>query len=138
MRHLVKHANLEDKMSIESAGTGSWHVGHPPDERSYQEAMSRGVELVSRARQFQVADFDRLDYVLPVDRSTMKVLLSWAPNPQAKEKVQLLRRFASAEFVDDDIPDPYYGGDDGFRDVYDICEAACRGFLDHVRRQHKL
>jgi protein-tyrosine phosphatase len=139
MRHLVREAGLEGKIEIESAGTGDWHLGEPRDRRSLEVGRRRGMPLSGTARQFQRPDFGRLDYVLAMDRQNLAALERLAPDPAARAKVHLLRSFdPRSDPEDSEVPDPYYGGDAGFDRVIDICEAACRGLLEHLRREHGL
>lgn len=142
MAHLVREAGLDDRIELDSAGTGSWHVGARPDERAADEARRRGVVLTSRARQFHPGDFGHLDLVLAMDHANRTDLLDLATGPDERAKVRLLREFdpAGPRGPHDDlsVPDPYYGGPGGFADVFDLVEAACRGLLDHVVERHGL
>ena len=135
MRRLIAEAGLEGEVEVESAGTGGWHVGHPPDDRATSAAAARGIELVGEARRVSARDLDRFDLLIAMDRSNLRELLAVAPDEDAAEKVRLLREFdpASAGAPDLDVPDPYYGGDHGFETVLDLVEAACRGLLDDLR-----
>jgi len=137
MRGLLASEGLADRVSVDSAGTGDWHVGEPRDARSTAVGKKRGRPLAGCARQFQPGDFSRFDYVLAMDRKNLRDLQALAPDAVARAKVRLLRSF-DPEAGDDEVPDPYYGGSDGFERVFDICEAACRGLLDHLRRTHGL
>jgi protein-tyrosine phosphatase len=132
MRALVAARGLEDRVSIESAGTGDWHVGHQRDKRSRAVGQARGTPLDGHARQFIARDFDRYDMVIAMDRSNRDELLRMAPDPEARAKVSMLRAFEPGAPPDADVPDPYYGGPRGFEEVFDICEAACRGLLGHL------
>ena len=136
MRHLVAEQGLGGRIEIDSAGTGDWHVGDPPDGRAAGVGAARGVPLSGRARQFTAADFARFDHVIAMDRSNRDDLLRMAPGPAERAKVRLLRSFDASAPPDADVPDPYYGGPRGFDEVFDICERACRGLLDHLLRAH--
>jgi protein-tyrosine phosphatase len=138
MRHLVGQAGLGARVEIESAGTGDWHVGEPRDTRSRAAGERRGIPLVGQARQFTGEDFARFDYVLAMDRRNLATLTDMAPDGAARAKVRLLRSYDPQSPPDADVPDPYYGGPDGFDRVFDICEAACRALLDELRRTHGL
>jgi len=137
MRSLVREAGLEDEIEIDSAGTGGWHAGAPPDERATAAAGRRGVTLAGAARQVRPQDFERYDLLLAADRENLADLHALAPSDAARAKVRLLREFdpdgSPAHPPDLDVPDPYYGGPDGFDDVLDLVEAACRGLLAEVR-----
>ncbi len=129
---LVQQAGRADAFAIESAGTAAYHEGERPDRRSLATARAHGVELPSRARQFRREDFGRFDHVLAMDRSNLAELQRLAPDEEARAKLALLRRFDPKAPPDAEVPDPYYGGGDGFERVFEICMAACRGFLAHV------
>ena len=133
MRHRIAEAGLEDEIAVESAGTGSWHAGHPPDARAAAEGRARGIEVGGRARQFQADDFDRLAMVLAMDDRNAADLRALAPDAQAAAKVRLLREFDPSARGDLSVPDPYYGGAEGFGEVFDMVDAACRGLLEHLR-----
>ena len=135
MRRLLPDAGLEDAIEIDSAGTGGWHAGEPPDARATEAARLRGVRLAGAARQVTAADFEDFDLIVAMDRANLRELLALAPDEEAAEKVRLLREFdpASADAGDLDVPDPYYGGERGFERVLDLVEAACRGLLGELR-----
>jgi protein-tyrosine phosphatase len=135
MRRLLRDAGLEDTIEIDSAGTGGWHAGEPPDARATEAARLRGVRLEGAARQVTAADFEDFDLIVAMDRANLRELLALAPDEEAAEKVRLLREFdpASADAGDLDVPDPYYGGERGFERVLDLVEAACRGLLGELR-----
>jgi protein-tyrosine phosphatase len=133
MRRLVEQAGLADRLEIESAGTGGWHAGEPPDERATLAARRRGITLSGAAQQVTRDDFRRFDLLIALDRANLRELLAIAPDEEAAEKVRLLREFDPAASGALDVPDPYYGGDRGFETVLDLVEAACRGLLDELR-----
>jgi protein-tyrosine phosphatase len=129
MRRLVREEGLEDEIEIDSAGTGGWHVGSPPDARATEAAARRGTELGGAARRFDPRrDFDRFDLILAMDAENRRDLLALAPDHEARSKVRMFRP------GDLDVPDPYYGGEDGFEEVLDLVEEAARGLLDELRR----
>ena len=136
MRSLVREAGLEREIEIDSAGTGNWHVGNAPDERATAAAARRELTLEGAARQVRPEDFETYDLLLAADRANLADLRALAPSDAARAKVRLLREFdpGSAGAPDLDVPDPYYGGSDGFDQVLDLVEAACRGLLAEVRR----
>ena len=133
MRRLLDEAGLADRVEVESAGTGGWHAGEPPDERATLAARRRGITLAGAAQQVRAADFRDFDLLIAMDRGNLRELLAVAPDEDAAEKVRLLREFDPASAGDLDVPDPYYGGDRGFETVLDLVEAACRGLLDELR-----
>jgi protein-tyrosine phosphatase len=129
MRRLVREHGLEDEIEIDSAGTGGWHVGAPPDARATEAARRRGTELSGSARRFDPErDFDRFDIVLAMDAENRRDLLAMAPDEEARAKV---RKFRPGDL---DVPDPYYGGDEGFEHVLDLAEEAARELLAELRR----
>ena len=129
MRSLVREAGLEDQVEIDSAGTGSWHVGSAPDERATAAARARGITLEGAARQVAPEDFERFDLLVAMDAANRRELLQLAPDAAARAKVRMLRA------GDEDVPDPYYGGDDGFEHVLDVVDEGCRRLLDEVRER---
>jgi protein-tyrosine phosphatase len=136
MRQVLREAGLESRIELDSAGTGSWHVGEPPDSRAREAARRRGIELSGTSRQIRTADLDTFDLVLAADAANRRELLRLAgSDPDRRAKVRLLREFdgAAVRSGDLDIPDPYYGGGDGFARVLDIVDAACRGLLGELR-----
>lgn len=138
MRHLVAEAGLEHAIVLDSAGTGAWHVGEERDRRSRAVAQRRGMPIVGVARQFVRSDFERFELVLALDEDNARDLRRLAPNDEARAKVHLLREFDPASGSDTEVPDPYYGGPEGFEHVFDICLAACRGLLEHVQKTYAL
>ena len=117
-------AGLE--LRIESAGLGDWHIGHPPDERAQRHARSRGYDLsAQRARQVRPRDFDDFELIVAMDGGHLRALLGMAP-PRHRAKIRL---FAA----DRDVPDPYYGGPDGFERVLDLVEAQCASLLAELK-----
>lgn len=135
MRRLVSEAGLGESIAVDSAGTGGWHVGEPPDERATAAALTRGIVLEGQARKVRAKDFERFDLILAMDSSNERDLRRLAPDEEARMKVRLLREFdpASAGHDDLDVPDPYYDGDRGFQIALDQVQAACEGLLEHVR-----
>ena len=129
MKGLIEEEGLTGRIEVDSAGTGAWHVGNPPDERATETAARRGITMNGAARQVTVEDFDDFDLIVAMDGSNHADLLdlSGGDNP----KVRLLREIGGDE--DTDVPDPYYGGDDGFEEVLDIVERGCRALLEEVR-----
>jgi protein-tyrosine phosphatase len=134
MRSLVAEAGLEESIELDSAGTGGWHVGSPPDERAIAAADARGIALGGFARQVSVDDFDDFDLILAMDRSNMRELRQLAPGQSERAKVRLLREFdpASEGERDPEVPDPYYGAPGGFDEVLDLVQAACTGLLARI------
>ncbi|MBW1754822.1 MAG: low molecular weight phosphotyrosine protein phosphatase [Deltaproteobacteria bacterium] len=137
MRRLLEEEQLTTEVEIDSAGTGDWHVGEPPDRRARAAGQRRGITLDGRARRVVAKDFEFFDYVVAMDRSNLNDLLRLAPDDAGQAKVVLFRNYDPDSPRDADVPDPYYGEGDGFEAVIDICEAACRGLLQHIRKNHR-
>lgn len=137
-RHLLREAGLEDAVVVDSAGTAAYHAGESPDRRSTATARERGIVLEGQARRFEEGDFERFDYVVAMDKSNEQNLHRLAPDDAAEEKIHLLRDFDPDSPDGAEVPDPYYGGADGFTAVLDICLAGCAGLLAHIREEHGL
>ena len=139
MTHILQEEGLTDEIELDSAGTGGWHIGKPPDTRATEAARTRGITLEGRGRRISPEDFDRFDLLLAMDRENLMDVLSLAPDEDARGKVKLLREFDPEAVAagDLDVPDPYYGGADGFENVLDLVERACRGLLDHIRAEQR-
>lgn len=135
MARLVEDAGLADEIDIDSAGTGAWHVGDPPDERATAAAAARGIAMGGVARQVRAEDFERFDLLVAMDAENHRNLRLLAPGEEARAKVRMLREFdpAAGSAISLDVPDPYYGGEDGFDRVLDLVEAACAALLDELR-----
>ena len=134
-RHLVAAEGLSESITIDSAGTGAWHIGDPPDARAQAAARRRGIELSGqRARQVAAGDFERFDYVIAMDQSNLANLSMQAPDA-AHPRIHLFLDFAP-DVGTKEVPDPYYGGPGGFDDVLDMIEAASMGLLQDIRRNH--
>jgi len=133
-RQHVAQAGLEGHIVIDSAGTHDYHVGDAPDPRAQRAAGRRGYDLsAQRGRQVSRADFSEFDYVLAMDAVNRRALERLCP-PQHAHKIKLFMEF-SAGAVLREVPDPYYGGEQGFERVLDMVEEASRGLLDHLRRR---
>ncbi len=131
-RQLARHAGLDHLIGAESAGTRDYHVGEPPDPRSCGAAGARGIDIRGlRARQLCAQDFDEFGYILAMDRGHLRELQRLCP-PARQHRLHLFMDFA-AEPGAAEVPDPYYGEDDGFERVLDLCTAAASGLLAHVR-----
>ena len=131
--HLLAQEGLEDRFVVDSAGTGGWHAGQPADRRMRAAAERRGIHLPSRARQLDAGDLRSFDYILTMDGSNLADVNALArevggATARIEPMVRYCRRIEALE-----VPDPYYGGPDGFEDVLDLLEDACRGLLEELR-----
>ncbi|WP_175653645.1 low molecular weight protein-tyrosine-phosphatase [Pseudomonas sp. Marseille-P9899] len=131
LRHQLTKAGLADVIEVASAGTGDWHVGKQPDSRTRRAAQLRGYDLSSqRAQQVRVEHFNEYDLILAMDKSNLANLQSLRPGHASAELDLFLRRYEGAI---DEVPDPYYGGEQGFEQVLDLIEAACRGLVIELK-----
>lgn len=126
MRHLLEAEGIAAHVELDSAGTGGWHAGDPPDPRSREAAGRRGIVIDGAARQVATGDFYEFDLILAMDRANLRDLRAVAPE-DATAEIRLL-------LGDADVPDPYYGGERGFDDVIDLVDGACREMLEELRR----
>jgi len=132
---LVRDSGLAARIEVDSAGTGAYHVGNPPDPRAQETMRRRRIDISDqRARQVTAEDFEAFDYVLAMDVDNHAVLERVCP-PGQEEKLRLFLDFAP-EMGEREVPDPYYGAGSGFDRAYDLVEAAGRGLLEEIRRRH--
>lgn len=131
LRHQLQAAGLADRVHVASAGTGDWHVGKAPDSRTCKAALARGYDLSQqRAQQVKAAHFAEYDLILAMDESNLGHLRAMRPNTAVAELDLFLRRYGAAL---DEVPDPYYGGADGFEQVLDLVEAACQALVLEIK-----
>jgi len=130
-RYLAKDSGVGDKFVVDSAGVDSWHAGEKPDRRMRRIAASHGFNYSGSARQFLKSDLDQFDLIIAMDSSNLRALMSLAERPEQSEKIFLMRKFDPLGGPDLPVPDPYYGGIDGFEDVYQIIVRSCQGLLDY-------
>jgi protein-tyrosine phosphatase len=138
LRRCIDERGLASQVEVDSAGVSSEHAGEPPDQRACSEATRRGLDLTTqRARRVEAADWERFDLLLVADAMVERALLRQAPRGADQGKVARITAFAGGsgdgQVVPDEVPDPYYGGPDGFTHVYDVLERACAGLLARVR-----
>ena len=128
--NLVKKRGLEEQIVADSCGTGGWHIGEKPDHRSIEVANQHHISVDHRARQFHKTDYGMFQYILAMDSSNYKNIVSMAGGKRHDNLFLML------DFDDDksgkEVPDPYYGGDEGFQKVYDMLEESCNNLLDHI------
>ena len=132
--HLLEEARLREHIDVDSAGTHAYHIGERPDKRATQAAAGRSIDLSrQRARRVEAADFARFDYVLAMDRSNLDDLVAICPQ-QHQDKIQLFLEFAE-DLSQREVPDPYYGGNQGFERVLDLIDMGARALLEDVRQR---
>lgn len=133
-RHYVENAGLSEHIRIDSAGTHDYHIGEPPDARTQRAAEQRGYDMSGlRGRQVEAADFERFDYVLAMDRANLAILQHLAQKRGGDPRLFL--EYAK-HHREREVPDPYFGGADGFERVLDMVEDAAEGLLQHIREKH--
>ena len=129
-------ARLDDEITTDSAGTHAYHIGKPPDARATATALERDIDMTDlRARQVCEADFEQFDYVVAMDRDNLALLEASCPS-EAQDRLSLMLNWA--EGWGDEVPDPYYGGDEGFFRVFDMLTEASQRLLTHIASRHGL
>tara|TARA_Y100000589_G_scaffold285961_1_gene285822 strand:+ start:590 stop:1075 length:486 start_codon:yes stop_codon:yes gene_type:complete len=133
----IKEEGIEDKFLVDSAGTGSWHVGKQADSRMRLAAKDRKIDIKSKARQINKNDFQKFNYILTMDDSNYNNVMSLKNREKSSDlcKVIKIQEFASS-FKEKEVPDPYFGGEEGFDYVLDILTDSISGFLDHIFKNH--
>ncbi|MBW8009814.1 MAG: low molecular weight phosphotyrosine protein phosphatase [Chloroflexi bacterium] len=132
-QHLANEAGVGDRFSVDSAGTSAFHVGESPDSRMRRVAASNGLKYDGASRQVENDDFERFDMIIAMDGDNRRNLLLMAQKQNYEHKVHLMRAFDSQAIPTDPVPDPWYGGMDGFEKVYKIIERSCQGLLDALQ-----
>ena len=129
-RYLAEQAGAGHKYEVDSAGTSGWHVGEEPDRRMRRVAAEYGFQYTGRARQVKPSDFQDFDWIIAMDTSNRTDLESMAKSELARQKIRLMREFDPQGGPKAPVPDPYYGGIDGFDDVFQIVKRSCQGLLN--------
>ena len=130
--HQAEQAGVSDRFEVDSAGTGAWHVGESPDPRMRRVAASHGLNYTGRARQFRAEDLENFDLIIAMDRENLSDLQRLARSQDAAQKIRLLREFDPFGSPQAGVPDPYYGGIDGFEEVYQIVDRSTQKLLDAI------
>jgi protein-tyrosine phosphatase len=128
--HLLEQTGLGEKYEVGSAGTAAYHVGDSPDSRMRRVAAGHGLVYDGKGRQFEQRDFDAFDLIIAMDDNNYDEILRLTRDPKHETKVQMMRAFDPEGSLHDPVPDPYYGGIDGFEHVYQIVERSCKGLLE--------
>jgi len=131
--HFLAEEGMEDRIHVDSAGTGAWHVGEAPDPRSTEMALRYGVRLRGRARQVVREDFQTFTHVIAMDRENLRNLEALQREAGGIAHLNLLRDWDPEATGEAEVPDPYYGGPGGFETVYRMVERSCRALLDELR-----
>jgi len=128
----LKDTGLDQEIFVDSAGTSDYHEGDRADERMQSHALKRGYDLTSISRQIRPTDYDRFDYIIAMDRSNYQNLMNKAPAPKHKQKIFLMTDYSQTH--SGDVPDPYYGGSQGFENVLDILEDSVDGLIRELKK----
>ncbi|WP_373539670.1 low molecular weight protein-tyrosine-phosphatase [Chamaesiphon sp.] len=131
MNHLAAEAGMSSQIECDSAGTGSYHIGNSPDRRMQAAAAKRNLPMIGSARQFTTADFTAFDLIFAMDRDNYQNIIALDPQRQHQDKVKLMCDFAT-HHSDKEVPDPYFGGTEGFDYVLDLLTDACSGLLSQL------
>jgi len=134
--HLLEQQGLSDRFVVDSAGTGGWHVGRRADERMCAAAARRGIALTSRARQLELGDLHSFDHIVTMDGDNLaavRALALEAGNPSAQAQISPMTSYCRIHSSTHEVPDPYYGGPQGFEHVLDLLEDACGGLLEALQ-----
>jgi protein-tyrosine phosphatase len=136
--HLLAQADASDRFVVDSAGTGGWHVGRRADARMRDAAARRGIDLTSRARQIDLGDLHSFDHILTMDGDNLaavQALAREAGNPAGQAQIEAMTHYCRRHSGAREVPDPYYGGSEGFEQVLDLLEDACGGLLEALLPQ---
>lgn len=135
-QHLVNERGLQSYFYIDSAGTSAYHIGEPANSKSRQTAKERGIELKSRARRFESEDLGEFDMIVAMDHENLENIKALDKSGTFEEKIVMLREYDPSP-DDGEVPDPYYGGMDGFQNVFDIVKRSCENLLDELQEKIK-
>ncbi len=132
-KHKIKERGLDDRIDADSCGTSNYHIGDPPDSRTLANAKRNGIEIDHCGRQFSTDDFETFDYILAMDRSNYVNLIRQANTDKDRSKVQLMRDYDP--YGEGEVPDPYYGGERGFQEVFEILDRSMDKFIRHLEQE---
>lgn len=135
LKHMVKEEGLANKIFIDSAGTSGYHSGNAPDQRMQETAEKHGIKLTSASRQLSFGDFYDFDYIVAMDGKNYEDIMAECPiNHDHKAQIVMMREFDMERGENEiDVPDPYYGGQQGFENVYEMLYRSCYVFLNHIK-----
>lgn len=133
MKKMIEDEGLENRVFVDSAGTSNWNEGKTPDERMRLHGTKRGYDFCTIARSFRSSDFEKFDYILVMDNNNYMNVKKLASSEEDVSKIHRMTDFSSKFSDHDHVPDPYYGGDDGFNLVMDLLEDAAKGLLEEVK-----
>lgn len=133
-KHKIKEKKLGSAYDADSCGTSNYHIGDSPDDRTIRNARKNGVEISHQARQLTERDLESFDYIMAMDRSNYNNIFRLSNAMEYNHKVLMMRQFDS-EDEDAEVPDPYYGGERGFQEVFDILDRSIEGFITYLQNQ---
>ncbi|MDL5048735.1 low molecular weight protein-tyrosine-phosphatase [Oscillatoria amoena NRMC-F 0135] len=136
-KHKLKQYRLEHFIEADSCGTSNYHIGEPPDSRTIANAKKNGIEIVHVGRQLTVDDLQDFDYILAMDQSNYEHILHLGRHHHPGNKVSLVRKFDNSGTAQD-VPDPYYGGERGFQEVFEILDHSLEGFIKHLKQNERI
>ncbi|MGL5034067.1 MAG: low molecular weight protein-tyrosine-phosphatase [Microcystaceae cyanobacterium] len=136
MNHLIAEAGLSNQIECDSAGTSSYHIGSTPDRRMSQTLIARGLPVQGRARQIEISDFEEFDQILAMDKDNYRNILALDHSGRYSSKVKLMCDYAR-HHSEKEVPDPYYGGSEGFEGVADLLLDSCSGLLAEIKQNLK-
>jgi len=137
MQKLLAQEGLDGRISVDSAGTGSWHIGELPDERTYNVAERYDIMLDNPAREITSEDLTHFDYILAMDENNLHTLYAMDPEEQYTDKCYLMRDFDPDAADDKNVPDPYWSNEEEFEEIYTILARSAQGFLAFLQRKPK-
>jgi len=137
LKSQIKEKGLDEHIVVDSCGTSKYHIGEQPDSRTVSNAKENGLELNHEARQFEKEDFRQFTYIVTMDSANLNCIQRIDQTKGFEDKMMLMRAF-DPENKNADVPDPYFGGEDGFQQVYDILDRSVTNFLDWVVEKHDL
>lgn len=138
MIHLISEAGLDKQIQVDSCGTSGWHAGELADGRMRQTAKSHGITLNSRSRKLLIEDFGEFDYIIPMDQANLRDIETLQSQIATNNSQVILMRDFDEAGKGLGVPDPYYGGGDGFEEVYQILLRSCTTLLDHIRQEKEI
>ncbi len=135
-KHKIKERGLEVSFDGDSCGTSNYHIGDPPDQRTIKNASRNGVKINHLGRQLSERDLESFDYILAMDRSNYTNIFRLGNAQEYAAKISMMRKFDPVN-TDGEVPDPYYGGERGFQEVFDILDRSIEGFIDYLQESPK-
>lgn len=137
-KELIKKNSLDSIIQCDSAGTAGYHIGEPPDKRMRETALKHGIKLVHSGQQLNIQHFNEFEYILAMDRSNFRNIQNLKKGQKGTISQEYMMRNFDSRGKGRDVPDPYYGVQDGFEEVFQICKRSCVGLLEHIKKENNL